>query len=174
MKRTSLMKSLKAFAWWCVVAVACCLFLATAGFAQNKVSLVGSGSNVPINLYNAWTDEFNKNNATIQVRYLSMSTMEGIRQISEGSGDFAAGEVPLNQEQMHGSKVTLVQIPTVIVGIVPIYNLPNSPDLHFSGELLAQIFLGTIKNWKDPRIAKLNPGASLPDLPIQVVHRTPG
>lgn len=165
----------RTFALLCLVALACCLFLfAAPNVAQNKISLVGSGSNVPINLYTAWTDEFNKKNTSIQVRYLSMSTMEGIRQISEGSGDFAAGEVPLSHEQMHGGKVTLVQVPTVLVGIVPIYNLPGTPDLSFSGEVLAQIYLGKIKNWKDSHIAKLNPGATLPDLGIQVVHRTPG
>jgi phosphate transport system substrate-binding protein len=158
-----------------LVSAACCLFLfAGASVPQSKVSLVGSGSNVPINLYTAWTDEFNKRNSTIQVRYLSMSTMEGIRQISEGSGDFAAGEVPLNHEQMHGGKVTLTQIPTVIVGIVPIYKLPGTPDLSFSGEVLAEIYLGKIKNWKDSRIAKLNAHVNLPDMAIQVVHRTPG
>ena len=170
------MQSLRmVFVWSCLLAMAGCLLLfAASDAAQSKISLVGSGSNVPINLYSAWTDEFNKKNASIQVRYLSMSTMEGIRQISEGSGDFAAGEIPLSQEQMHGGKVSLVQLPTVIVGIVPIYNLPGTPDLYFSGEVLAQIYLGTIKNWKDSRVAKLNPGASLPDLPIEVVHRTPG
>ena len=170
------MKSLqRTCALLCLVALACCLFLfAVPNVTQGKISLVGSGSNVPINLYTAWTDEFNKKNGSIQVRYLSMSTMEGIRQISEGSGDFAAGEVPLSQEQMHSGKVTLTQIPTVLVGIVPVYNLPGTPDLYFSGEVLAEIYLGKIKNWKDPRIAKLNPGANLPDLAIEVVHRTPG
>ena len=170
------MQSLRmVFVWSCLLAMAGCLLLfAASDAAQSKISLVGSGSNVPINLYSAWTDEFNKKNASIQVRYLSMSTMEGIRQISEGSGDFAAGEIPLSQQQMHGGKIPLVQLPTVIVGIVPIYNLPGTPDLYFSGEVLAQIYLGTIKNWKDSRIIKLNPGASLPDLAIAVVHRTQG
>jgi phosphate transport system substrate-binding protein len=142
--------------------------------AQTRVSIVGSGSNVPSHLYAAWIDEFNKKNANIQVRYLSMSTVEGIRQISEGSGDFAAGEIPLTPEEMHGAKVSLTQVPSVLVGIVPIYKLPGNPELNFSGAVLAQIYLGTIKNWKDPRIAKLNAGASMPDLPIEVVHRTGG
>jgi phosphate transport system substrate-binding protein len=62
----------------------------------------------------------------------------------------------------------------VLVALVPIYKLPGNPELHFSGELLAQIFLGDIKTWKDSRIEKLNAGVSLPDLPIKVVHRTPG
>jgi ABC-type phosphate transport system substrate-binding protein len=84
-----------------------CVFLAACGLclpvprtrAQTRIAIVGSGSNVPINLYTAWTEEFNKKNSGITVRYLSMSTVEGIRQITEGSGDFAAGEIPLTDEQ---------------------------------------------------------------------------
>jgi phosphate transport system substrate-binding protein len=75
---------------------------------------------------------------------------------------------------MNGSKVTLIQIPSVLIALVPIYNLPGQLQLRFSGKLLSLIFLGEIKNWKDPQIVKLNPGVSLPDLPIKVVHRTSG
>ena len=150
------------------------LCLSQPAQAQNTISIVGSGSNVPTPLYSVWTDEFNKKDAKVQVRYLSMSTVEGIKQISSGSGDFAAGEIPLSQEQMQNGKVSLIQIPTVLVGIVPIYNLPGNPEVNFSGEVLAHIFMGTITNWKDPRIAKLNPTLRLPDMQIAVVHRTPG
>ena len=149
------------------------LCLSQPAQAQNTISIVGSGSNVPTPLYSVWTDEFNKKDAKVQVRYLSMSTVEGIKQISSGSGDFAAGEIPLTQEQMQNGKVSLIQIPTVLVGIVPIYNLPGNPEVNFSGEVLSHIFMGTITNWKDPRIAKLNPSLRLPDMQIAVVHRTP-
>jgi phosphate transport system substrate-binding protein len=148
--------------------------LPVALHAQSEVSIVGSGSNVPTPLYSVWTDEFNKKDSKVQVRYLSMSTMEGIHQISVGSGDFAAGEIPLTHEQLESAKVSLMQIPTVLVGIVPIYNLPGNPEVNFSGEVLAHIFMGTITNWKDPRIVKLNPKIKLPDLQIAVVHRTSG
>src|SRR5271168_4703326 len=155
---------------------AACLFFLLFGFAeaQDKISLVGSGSNIPSPLYAAWAEAFSQKSATVQVRYLSMSTVEGIANVSKGTGDFAGGEVPLTDEQMHGSKVTLIQIPTVLVALVPIYNVPGGPQLHFSGKLLAQIFLGEIKNWHDPQIAKLNPGATLPEMPIHVVHRSGG
>jgi len=158
-----------------LVAAACfLLFLVSPVGAQDKISLVGSGSNVPSALYAAWSDKFNTKNPAVQVRYLSMSTMEGIQNVSKGTGDFAAGEIPLTDEQMHGAKVALIQIPSVLVGIVPIYNLPGQPQLRFSGKVLAQIFMGEIKNWHDPAIAKLNPGVSLPELPIKVVHRSSG
>lgn len=159
----------------CAVLGACGLcLLVPRTLAQSRIALVGSGSNLPINLYTAWTDEFNKKNNAVSVRYLSMSTVEGIRQITEGSGDFAAREIPLIDEQMHGPKVTLGQIPTVLVAIVPIYKLPGNPVVRFSGEVLAEIFLGNIKTWNDSRITKLNPGVTLPDGPIKVVHRTGG
>jgi len=158
-----------------IAAVVCfVLLLATAVSSQNNVPLVGVGSNVPSPLYAVWTDEFNKKNQGITVRYLSRSTVQGIEELSRGSGDFAAGELPLSEEQMHGGTVHLTSIPSVIVALVPVYNLPGKPQLKFSGKLLSEIFLGSVKTWKDPRIAKLNPGVSLPDLPVKVVHRTSG
>jgi len=159
----------------CLVVLSCSRwFGAGHAWAQEKIVLVGSGSNVPLHLYQAWIEEFNKKDPGVQVQYLPLGTSQSIKQISEGSGDFGGGEVPLTSEQMHGHKVSLIQIPTVLVGIVPIYNVPGKPDLDFSGELLAQIYLGEVKNWKDPKIAKLNPDVTLPDLPIRVVHRSPG
>jgi len=158
-----------------LIAAAFVLFLLPSAVRpQNRVALVGSGSNVPSPLYAAWTEEFNKINAAISVRYLSRSTMEGIDALGRGSGDFAAGEVPLSEEQKHGGKVQLTSIPSVLIALVPVYNLPGKPTLNFSGKLLSEIFLGSVKNWKDARIARLNPGSSLPDLPIKVVHRTSG
>jgi len=93
--------------------------------------------------------------------------------VKAGIGDFGGGEILLTDEQMRDSKIALT-IPTVLVGIVPIDNLPGNPELNFSGGLLAEIFLGTVKNWKDPQIARLNSSVELPDLPISVVHRSPG
>lgn len=141
---------------------------------QDKVILVGSGSNVPIYLYEAWTHEFNQQNTAVQVRYLPLGTAEGIKQISHGVGDFGDGEVPLSDEQMHSAGTGLISVPAVLVGIVPVYNLPGNPELNFSGELLGEMYLGTVKNWQDPRIAKLNPGVALPNLPVKIIHRSPG
>jgi phosphate transport system substrate-binding protein len=160
-------------AFLAVVIVSFWLSVVTAA-AQDRLVIVGSGSNVPVRLYQAWTSEFNKKSATAQVQYLPLGTSESMKQISEGSGDFGGGEVPLTNEQMHRSKVSLTQIPTVLIGIVPIYNVPGNPELNFSGELLAQIYLGTVKNWNDARVTQLNPDVRLPNLPINIVHRSPG
>ena len=144
-----------------------------AANAQEAVILVGSGSSVPLPLYNRWAQEYGKRNPKIQMKYLPIGTSEGIKQISRGSGDFGAGEVPLSAKER--SEAGLVEIPAAIIAIVPIYNLPGvQQELRLSGEVLAAIFLGEVKTWNAPQIAKLNPGVSLPDLPIQVVNRPGG
>jgi phosphate transport system substrate-binding protein len=141
--------------------------------AQTAVVLVGSGSTVPGPLYSRWTQEYGKRNPNLQMRYLPSGTSEGIKQISHGAGDFGAGEAQLtDKERKEGS---LIELPVVLIAIVPIYNLPDvHQELRLSGEVLAEIFLGDVKTWNAPQIVKLNPKITLPDLPIQVVNRPAG
>ena len=141
--------------------------------AQSTVVLVGSGSSVPAPLYNRWTQEYGSHKPDVQMRYLTVGTSEGIKTISHGSGDFAAGEAQLTEkERKEGS---LVELPVVLIGIVPIYNLSDvHQELHLSGEVLAEIFLGEIKMWNAPQIAKLNPEITLPSLSIHVINRPGG
>jgi phosphate transport system substrate-binding protein len=141
--------------------------------AQDAVVIVGSGSSVPAPLYTRWTSEYRKHNIHIQMRYLPSGTSEGIKQIAHGASDFGAGEAPLSDKEK--KEDGLVELPVVIIGIVPIYNLPDvHQELRLSGEVLAAIFLGDVKMWNAPQIAKLNPDISLPSLPIQVVNRPSG
>jgi phosphate transport system substrate-binding protein len=148
-------------------------FTLRPSFAQEAIVLVGSGSSVPAPLYNRWAAEYNKRNPAIQFRYLPIGASEGIKQISKGSGDFGAGEVPLTVSER--AEASLVELPSMMIAIVPYYHLPGPhQDLRFTGELLAEIFLGEIKKWNDLQIAKLNPNASLPDLPIKVFYRPAG
>lgn len=137
--------------------------------AQEAVVLVGTGSSVPAPLYSKWAEQYNRRNPKMQMRYLPIGTSEGIKQISVGSGDFAAGEMPLTaKERADGN---LIELPSVLIGVVPIYNLPGlQGELRFSGAVLAEIFLGHVKTWNAPPIAKLNPNLSLPDVPIKVVY----
>lgn len=140
--------------------------------AQTGFVLVGAGSSVPAPLYNRWAQEYAKHNSRIQMRYLPVGTSEGIKQISHGAGDFGAGEVRLTeQERKEGG---LIELPAVIIGIAPIYNLPDVHQLRLSGEVLAEIFLGEVKTWDAPSIAKLNPDVALPNLRIQVINRPAG
>ena len=157
---------------WLLFPLALWLYGASAR-AQDAVILVGSGSTVPAPLYNRWTQEYSKRNSNFRMRYLPVGTSEGIKQISHGAGDFGAGEAPLTEkERKEGS---LIELPVVLIGIVPIYNLPDiHQELHLSGEVLAAIFLGDVKTWNATQIAKLNPEITLPSLPILVVNRPSG
>jgi phosphate transport system substrate-binding protein len=145
----------------------------TVSKAQNVVVLVGSGSSVPAPLYNRWTREYGKRNPKIQMRYLPVGTSEGIKEISHGAGDFGAGEAQLTDTQR--KEGSLIELPVVLIGIVPIYNLPDvQQELRLSGEVLAEIFLGDVKTWNAPQIVKLNPEITFPSLPIRVVNRPAG
>jgi phosphate transport system substrate-binding protein len=141
--------------------------------AEDQIAIVGSGSSVPAPLYKQWAEEYQRLHPAIQVQYLALGTSEGIRQMSRGVGDFGAGEVPLTaKERREGS---LIELPVMLIGIVPIYNLPDlDRDLRFSGELLADIYLGRVKTWNSLEIARLNPGVALPNLPISVIYRPAG
>src|SRR5580700_8645679 len=166
--RPSLSRTLLRFPLLALFVVMLC---AIATSAQNSIVLVGSGSSVPAPLYNRWTQEYHK--STAQMRYLPIGTGEGIKQISHGAGDFAAGEAQLTEKER--KEDGLVELPVVLIGIVPIYNLPDvHQELRLSGEVLAGIFLGDVKVWNALQIAKLNPGMDLPSLPIQVVNRPAG
>jgi ABC-type phosphate transport system substrate-binding protein len=106
------------------------------------------------------------------MRYVPLGTSEGIKQIAHGSGDFGAGEVLLSSKER--ADEGLIELPAVLIAIVPIYNLPGvRQDLRLSGEVLASIFLGELKTWNASPIAKLNPDITLPNIPIQVVNRPP-
>jgi phosphate transport system substrate-binding protein len=160
--------------------VSACLFfilavglLGTLASAQSAVVVVGSGSSVPAPLYTRWAQEYDKRNSNIQMRYLPVGTSEGIKQISHGAGDFGAGEAQLTEkERKDGS---LIELPVVLIGIVPIYDLPDvHQDIRLSGEVLAAIYLGDVTMWNAPQIARLNPDISLPSLPIRVINRPAG
>jgi phosphate transport system substrate-binding protein len=159
-------------AGWFMLLVVTSLFH-SPGLAQQSVVLVGSGSSVPVPLYRKWAQEFSQRNPDIQVQYVPLGTSEGIRQISRGIGDFGAGEVPLTASER--SESNLMELPVMLIGIVPVYNLPHvRHELRFSGELLADIFLGRVKTWNAAEIARLNPGVTLPSLSIRVVYRPGG
>lgn len=141
--------------------------------AQQALVLVGSGSTVPAPLYNRWAQEFGKHNPRIQMRYLPIGTEEGIKEIAHGAGDFGAGEAPLSEKQQREDGLT--ELPVALIGIVPVYNLPGvHQELRLSGEVLAGIFLGTVKTWNAPQIAKLNPDVELPNTAIHVMYRPAG
>jgi phosphate transport system substrate-binding protein len=150
--------------------------LAAAGsLAAPAETINAAGATFPAPIYQKWFEEFHKAHPEIQINYQSIGSGGGIRQLTEGTVDFGASDMPMTDEQI--SKVTkykVLHFPTVLGGLVPTYNVPGAADLKFSGATLAGIFLGTIKKWNDPALVKDNPGAKLPNDDITVVHRSDG
>lgn len=160
-------------AWALLVTLAVVAPIALKG--QESTVLVVTGSSMPEPLYLRWNDEYHKQRPNVQLRYLPEGSGAGAERILAGSGDFSGGDAPIPERDLKSSKVPVVELPTVLIGIVVIYNLPGaSGELRLSGPALANIFLGKITSWNDPALVKLNPDLKLPAIPIQVVHRTPG
>jgi phosphate transport system substrate-binding protein len=160
----------------CVILVAALtMFVPSPGSAQNSVILVATGSSLPEPLYIAWGDEYHKAHPEVQLRYLPEGTSESAARILAGSGDFGGGDAPIPDKQLKEASRSVVELPSILIGIAVVYNLPGaSTSVRLSGPVLANIFLGKTTSWRDPEIAKLNPEVQLPNLAIQVVHRTDG
>jgi phosphate transport system substrate-binding protein len=149
--------------------------LIPGGLAQDSITLVATGSSLPEPLYIAWGDEYHKQHPTVQFRYLPVGTTDSAQNITSGVGDMGGGDAPIPDKRLKDGTVPILQLPSVLIGIAIVYNLPDTPgELRLSGPLLADIFLGKIKVWNDPAIAKLNTELKLPARPIQVIHRTEG
>jgi len=130
---------------------------------------------MPEPLYKSWIDEFHKQQLSTDIRYMATGTGESARNILAGSGDFGGGDAPIPESQLRAASQSILELPAVLIGIVIIYELADvKGELKLTGPVLANIFLGKIKSWNDPAIAKLNPETHLPELPIQVLHRNEG
>jgi len=145
------------------------------GATQASITLVATGSSLPEPLYVLWAAEYHKLHPETQLRYLPEGTGESANRILSGSGDFGGGDAPIPKEQLKDASHPILELPTVLIGIAVVYNLPGvQPGLRFSGPMLANIYLGKTISWNDPEIAKLNPDVKLPALPIRVLHRSEG
>jgi len=141
--------------------------------AMAATNLTGAGGTFPAPVYNKWAAEYNTATGA-QVNYQGIGSGGGIKQIIAKTVDFGASDAPLEDKDLNENG--LFQFPTVIGGVVLAVNIPGikSGDLTLDGKTVGDIYLGTIKNWNDPAIAKLNPGVKLPDTAINVVRRADG
>jgi phosphate transport system substrate-binding protein len=149
-------------------------FLILAMTAAQAQKLTGAGATFPYPIYSKWFSEYQNAHPGVSINYQSIGSGGGIRQVTAGLVDFGASDGPMTDDQLAASKVKLIHIPTVLGADVPVFNLPGVQDLKFSGDVLADIYLGKITQWNDGRIAKDNPGVNLPDQKIIVVHRSDG
>ena len=146
-------------------------FAATASAAVTEIS--GAGATFPYPVYAKWAEAYSHSTG-VKMNYQSIGSGGGIKQIEAKTVDFGASDAPLTADDL--TKNGLMQFPMVMGGVVPVVNLPgiSAGQIKLSPTVLADIYLGKIKNWNDPAIASVNRGVPLPDKRITVVHRSDG
>lgn len=143
-------------------------------FAGAGTLINGAGATFPYPLYSKWFSDFRKLEKDFEINYQSIGSGGGIRQLLDKTVDFGASDAPMTDEQLAKSEVPIIHIPTVLGAVVLTFNIKDIKNLNLNQEVLSGIFLGKITQWSDPKIAKINPGVALPNIPIVVIHRSDG
>ncbi len=143
--------------------------------SSGSVDLTGAGATFPYPIYSKWFSDYAKLTG-VKINYQSIGSGGGIRQVSEQTVDFGASDGPMSDEELAKAKGgPILHVPTVLGADVITYNLPGvTAALKFTPDLIAGIFMGRVTKWNDSRITSLNPGVSLPNQDILVVHRSDG
>ena len=165
------------FVVWLSVAVFLVASMACngGGSGSGSVRLQGAGATFPNPLYQKWLSEYSKQHPDLKIDYQSIGSGGGIKQLKEQTVDFGASDAPMKDEDLKTAPGEIVHVPTVLGAVVITYNLQGiSQPLRFSPEVIADIFLGKIKKWNDPKLGADNPGVTLPASDITVVHRSDG
>ncbi len=150
--------------------------IACGGSGEAKpVMLTGAGATFPYPIYSKWFDAYYKATGN-QVNYQSLGSGAGMKQFTEGTVDFGATDGPMNDAEIAAAKGQVIHLPTVLGADAVTWNLPTlgKATLKFDAAVLADIFLGKITKWNDPRLVALNPGVTLPAIDLLVVHRSDG
>lgn len=139
----------------------------------NATTITGAGATFPYPIYAKWAEEYKKQTG-ISLNYQSIGSSGGVRQINNQTVDFGASDAPVKGDDL--DKNGQVQFPAIIGGTVPIVNLDGFQpgELKITGTVLAEVFLGKITKWNDPKLLELNPGKNMPNLNITIVHRADG
>ena len=142
---------------------------------SGALDLQGAGATFPYPLYSKWVAEYQKANPKIRINYQSIGSGGGIRQITEKTVDFGASDAPMSDAELAKAPGKLVHIPTTLGAVVLAYNLADvKTGLKLAPDVIVGIFLGDIKTWDDPKIAKDNPDVKLPKDAITVAYRSDG
>jgi len=150
-----------------------CVLLALPVVAQTTLN--GAGATFPNPMYSKWFSEYHNLHSDVQINYQPIGSGGGIRQVTAGTVDFGASDMPMTDKQLQDAKAKILNIPTVLGAVVPAYNIPGvSEEVKFTPEALAGIFMGKISKWNDKAITSANPGVNFPDRDIIVVHRSDG
>jgi len=138
------------------------------------ITLNGAGATFPFPLYSKWSQVYAAEKG-VQINYQSIGSGGGIRQFMEKTVDFGASDGPMSDEQIAQAGGRVLHAPMVAGAVVPVYNVTGvAQGLNFTPDLLADIFLGKVTKWNDPRLVRVNPNAALPSADIIVVHRSDG
>ena len=133
--------------------------LALAAIGASAQNINGAGATFPYPIYSKWFSEYSQPIPDVKINYQPIGSGGGIRQVSDGMVDFGATDGPMTDEQIAGAKVKTQHIPTVLGAVVPVYNLPGvNKDLNFSGDVIADIYLGKITKWNDAPHRQGQPG----------------
>ena len=147
--------------------------IVAASLATQAATITGAGATFPYPIYAKWAEAY-KAQTGVGLNYQAIGSGGGIKQIRAKTVDFGASDDPVKAKDVQ--EWGMVQFPAIVGGVVATYNVPGVPSgsLKLSGELLAEMFMGSISKWNDPKIASMNPDAKLPDLAITVSHRADG
>jgi phosphate transport system substrate-binding protein len=154
--------------------LAIALLTGVSATASAQLMINGAGATFPYPIYSKWFDEYAKVDPSVRFNYQSIGSGGGQKQILAQTVDFGASDGPMSDDNLAKAPGKLLHIPTVAGADAVAYNLPGNPALKLDADAIAGIFLGQIKKWNDPKITALNPGATLPDQEILVVHRSDG
>lgn len=143
-----------------------------SGEQSAGISITGAGSTFVNPIMTRWIADYQQSHPNVRINYQSIGSGAGIQQLKKQLVDFGASDVPLSDDQLK-EMPPVVQVAESAGPVCITYNLPDLKEpLKLTSAALAGIYLGTIKTWRDPAITKANPGASLPDKPVVVVHRS--
>lgn len=156
------------------VALAATFNLVSAAPANAQLLVNGAGATFPYPIYSKWFDEYSKVDPSVHFNYQSIGSGAGQKQILEGTVDFGASDGPMSDHSLAEAPGKILHVPTVAGADVVTYNLPGAPSVRLDGPAIAGIFLGNITKWNDARLTSLNPGVTLPNTDILVVHRAEG
>jgi phosphate transport system substrate-binding protein len=142
--------------------------------ASAQMMITGAGATFPYPIYSKWFDAYAQVDPSVRFNYQSIGSGGGQKQILAQTVDFGASDGPMSDDNLSKAPAKILHIPTVAGADVVAYNLPGNPALKLDADTIAGIFLGEIKKWNDGKITALNPGVTLPDQEIVVVHRSDG
>jgi phosphate transport system substrate-binding protein len=157
-----------------LLAVSCSKNPASVSNSSSQILINGAGSTLDYPAFTKWFEAYAAVNPEIQFNYQSIGSGGGQKQLLNQTVDFGASDAPMSDDSMANAPGKILHLPIVAGGVAIIYNLPGAPKLKLDGDMLANIYLGNITNWNDPKIAALNPGVNLPDLSMIPVHRSDG